>query len=263
MNRPVPFCWYELMTTDAEGAGAFYGKVIGWTLSPADPSSPMDYRMILRGDGAPTGGVLQLTAQMQTGGAQPAWVPYLAVRDFDAALAAVTADGARALMPRSDIAEGSFAMMLDPQGAPFYLMKPQPPEGSPDAQSHAFKADGVQHARWNELSTTDPVAAKAFYAAHFGFGFHNSMPMGDAGEYAFIDFDGQALGAIMPVMDPSRPPAWLTYFGVASVVAAKAAVEQADGTVLMGPHEVPGGDWIIVATDPQGAVFGVVGPKGE
>lgn len=261
MSAPVPFCWYELMTTDAASAEAFYGGVIGWSLSPSDPSSPMDYRMILRTDGAPTGGLLPLTAEMQSGGAQPAWVPYLATADFDATLAAMEADGARALMPRMDIAEGTFAMMLDPQGAPFYLMKPKPPADAPDAQSHAFDAEGVQHARWNELSTSDPAGAKAFYARHFGFEFNNSMPMGDAGNYDFIDFDGQVLGAIMPIMDPSRPPAWLIYFGVPSASAAKMAIEQAGGTVLMGPHEVPGGNWIVVATDPQGAVFGVVGPK--
>ncbi len=64
-------------------------------------------------------------------------------------------------------------------------------------------------------------------------------------------------------MDPARPPAWLIYFGVASVTSANAAIEQVGGIVMMGPHEVPGGDWIVVAADPQGATFGVVGPKGE
>ena len=26
------FVWYELMTTDVQDAGAFYGKVFGWTV---------------------------------------------------------------------------------------------------------------------------------------------------------------------------------------------------------------------------------------
>ncbi|MCW1382472.1 VOC family protein [Novosphingobium sp. KCTC 2891] len=263
MSAQVPFVWYELMTTDADGAAAFYGKVIGWTVAASDPASPVDYRMIARSDGKAVGGLLPLTAEMQAGGARPAWLPYLAVEDIDAGLAAITADGAKALMPRTDIPEGSFALVTDPQGAPFYLMKPVPPAGSPDGESHAWKADGVQHARWNELATSDPVGAKTFYAKHFGFAFNNAMPMGDAGDYAFIDFGDQVLGAIMPVMDPARPPSWLTYFGVPSATAAKAAIEQSGGTVLMGPHEVPGGEWIVVGTDPQGAAFGVVGPKGE
>jgi predicted enzyme related to lactoylglutathione lyase len=31
----------------------------------------------------------------------------------------------------------------------------------------------------------------------------------------------------------------------------------------MDLHQVPGGDWVVIATDPQGARFGIVGPKGE
>lgn len=263
MSRPVPFCWYDLMTSDADGAADFYSKVVGWKLSAPDPQSAMDYRMILRSDGGANGGVLQLTEAMCQGGARPAWVPYLAIPEIDAALSAIEADGGRALMPRTDIAEGSFAMVTDPQGVPFYLMQPRPPGGRPDAQSDAFKVDGVQHARWNELATPDPSGAKTFYARHFGFEFNNAMPMGELGDYDFIDFDGQSLGAIMPLMDSARPPSWLVYFGVPSATAAKIAIEQAGGTVMMGPHEVPGGEWVVVATDPSGAAFGVVGPKGE
>ena len=33
------------------------------------------------------------------------------------------------------------------------------------------------------------------------------------------------------------------------------------GTVTNGPHQVPGGDWVIYATDPQGARFGLVGSR--
>lgn len=263
MSDPVPFCWYELMTSDATAATAFYKSVVGWNIHPPQAGSTMDYRMIEAADGAVIGGVLELTPAMIERGASPCWIPYLAVDDIDASLSAIEADGGRTCMPRTDIAEGSFALMTDPQGAGFYLMRPKPPEDRPDATSSAFKADGVGHARWNELATSDPAAAKAFYARHFGFAFNGSMPMGDAGEYSFIDFDGTALGAVMPILDPGRPPSWLIYFGVASVAAAKAAIELAGSTVLMGPHEVPGGDWIVVATDPQGACFGVVGPKGE
>jgi predicted enzyme related to lactoylglutathione lyase len=29
----------------------------------------------------------------------------------------------------------------------------------------------------------------------------------------------------------------------------------------MGPHEVPGGIWIVQGIDPQGAMFAIVAPK--
>ena len=61
---------------------------------------------------------------------------------------------------------------------------------------------------------------------------------------------------------PDRPPpAWNFYFGVGDIDAAVAAVSRAGGTVHHGPVEVPGGVFIIVGGDPQGAAFGLVGPR--
>ena len=37
-------------------------------------------------------------------------------------------------------------------------------------------------------------------------------------------------------------------------------VKNGGGTVHAGPMDVPGGDLIIVASDPHGTMFGVVGP---
>ena len=47
---------------------------------------------------------------------------------------------------------------------------------------------------------------------------------------------------------------------MADIDAAKARLEEAGGTVLMGPHEVPGGQWVIQAKDPQGAIFALIAP---
>lgn len=262
-NRQGGFVWYELMTTDADAAGVFYGAVVGWSLTGHDPASPVDYRHFLRDDGRNAAGVLGLTAEMQAQGAHPAWVPYFAVADVDAVSAAILADGGRALGPRMDIAEGSFAMVTDPFGTPFYLMRPNPPAHAPDAVSDAFSPDKVQHVRWNELPTPDLAGALAFYARHFGFDLEQSMPMGPAGAYHFIGHGGQVLGGMMQRSGDDVPSLWRAYFGVPSVTAAQAAITAHGGTVLNGPHQVPGGDWVLQARDPQGAIFGIVGPMGE
>ncbi|AXU18917.1 hypothetical protein C7W88_07560 [Novosphingobium sp. THN1] len=65
MSRAVPFCWYELMTSDDEGAADFDQAVVGWSFSAPDPQSPMDYRMIARSDCGANGGALTLIAEMQ------------------------------------------------------------------------------------------------------------------------------------------------------------------------------------------------------
>ena len=126
-----------------------------------------------------------------------------------------------------------------------------------------FDVAATQRVRWNELASPDLLRAKAFYAKHFGFEFKETMPMGAMGDYCFIDHNGVRLGAVMQEPEPTPKAAWLFYFGVDSVAAARKAILAGGGTVLHGPHEVPGGEWIVVATDPQGARFGVVGPRGD
>lgn len=262
-NPPGSFVWYELMTPDQDGAARFYQAVIGWRFIPPQPGAAVPYGHIERSDGGAAGGVLTLSDEMRARGSHPCWVPYLSVPDVEAATATIVSDGGQVLMPAMSIAEGRFAMVTDPQGVPFYVMTPAPPPSQPDARSDVFSPDRPQHVRWNELASPDAEAAQAFYARHFGFVFNEAMPMGPQGNYAFIDHHGQRLGAIMPQPPQGRPALWLMYFGVPSAIAAKARIEAEGGTVHFGPSEVPGGEWIVVANDPQGAMFGVVGPKGD
>ncbi|RKH25712.1 VOC family protein [Corallococcus sp. AB018] len=261
------FIWYELMTHDPDAAAKFYGAVVGWKITAPSESMPsgQDYRMIMRGDGGSAGGVLRLSQDMVQHGAQPCWLGYLHVADVDASIQAMVADGARVLMPRMDLPVGKIAMVADPMGTPFYVMAPIPPPGKPDAKSDVFDVKASQRIRWNELASPDLTRAKTFYAKHFHFQFNEVMPMGPMGDYCFVDHDGVRLGAIMqkPAENPGPTGTWLFYFGVPSVAEAQRAITANGGKVLQGPHEVPGGDWIVVATDPSGAAFGVVGSKGE
>ena len=264
-NPPGSFIWYELMTPDPAAAAKFYGSVVGWKISDSPNLQPggNDYRMIVRSDGGNLGGVLKLTTDMQQHGARPIWLAYLNVKDVDAALKAIEADGGKTLMPKMTLPVGEIAMAADPMGSPFYVMRPIPPPDKPNAASDVFDPHATQRVRWNELASPDLTRAKTFYAKHFGFAFNESMPMGERGDYCFIDHGGLRLGAIMQKPPQSPLGIWLFYFGVPSIMAAKRAIETGGGKSMMGPHEVPTGDWIIIATDPQGAAFGVVGPKGE
>jgi len=265
MTTTGSFIWYELMTGDVSAASKFYGAVVGWKIPDrADPmAGGQDYRMIGRSDGGFAGGVLALTGDMIGHGAHPTWLGYLHVASVDAAVAAIEADGGRTLMPKRDLPVGSIAMLADPLGTPFYVMAPIPPAGKPAAKSDVFDVAALERVRWNELASPDLARAKAFYARHFGFAFNEVMPMGAMGDYCFIDHAGVRLGAIMQKQPQSPIGAWLFYFAVRSVAAAKAAIEKGGGTVMHGPQEVPGGSWIVVATDPEGAAFGVVGSKGD
>ena len=250
--------WYELITPDPDGAKAFYDAIVGWDVE-AQPAGEMDYRMINRSGGGFAGGVTRLTGEMQSHGARPVWLGYIGVDDVDQSVAAVQQGGGKALMPAFDIPNvGRIAMVADPQGNPFYIMKPKPPEGQEDAQSDVFSATAEQRVSWNELSTADPAAARAFYGELFGWTSDEFMPMGGFGEYRFFDHAGRRIGAVFGVM-PEGSAAWRYYIRVPSIAQAAEAVKASGGTVSMGPHEVPGGDHIIVGNDPQGAEFALVG----
>jgi len=238
MNPEGTPIWYELMTADPDASKAFYDTVIGWTIE-ARPSGPMDYRMIDSGNGGQVGGVMRLTEEMIAGGAKPTWLFYISVR-----------------MPAWDIPGiGRLAMVADPQGIPFYIMR-----GASDASSTAFERTGMGKCNWNELSTPDQAGANAFYASVFGWTYPDKMPMGDMGDYVFIDAAGQTIGATMQTPPQGQPSAWQFYFRAPDIEAAAAKVTAQGGTVHAGPMEVPGGDRIIVASDPHGVMFGVVGP---
>ena len=258
---PSHFIWYELMTTDAEAAQRFYGNVVGWTFDSGDAPGK-DYRHIKAPDGEYIGGVLPLTAQMQAGGARPAWLGYLNVDDVDASVKAIEADGGKALMPAMTMPNvGRMAMVTDPAGAPFYVMKPTPPPDRPDEKSTAFSRSAVGHSAWNELATSDPRAALAFYTRHFGWTDGGSMSMGADGDYRFINDPEGMIGAIMSNKAGQRPPLWTYYFRVADIDTAQSRVQAGGGMVMHGPQEVPGGDHILIATDPQGAMFALVGAR--
>lgn len=256
--------WYELMTPDPEGAKAFYDAVVGWDIGPKLPGD-MDYRMIGRSDGGNAGGVLRLTEDMVAHGAKPIWLGYVGVDHVDGAIAQIEAKGGKVLMPASDVPDvGRIAMVADPLGAPFYIMKPIPPADKADAKSDVFSPVAEQRVGWNELSTSDPQAALEFYTSIFGWEKGDAMPMGDAGDYQFINRDGGMIGAVYQSgagAMPKEQPHWRYYIRVSSITGAGEAVKAGGGTIAMGPHEVPGGDHIIVGFDPQGAEFALVGKQ--
>lgn len=246
-------CWYELTTPDPVAAGTFYGAVIGWSVAKA-PMEGFDYYLASK-DGRQAAGMM---APMMAG-IPPNWCVYFAVNDCDATAAAVVADGGGQIAAPADIpGTGRFAILSDPQGAVFGILQPLPMEGD---SGGAYDPGTPGFGAWHELMTPDPEAALAFYARHFGWKPSTVMPMGEMGNYHIFAGSKGDMGGVMRLPQTGMPPAWLPYSGVASVEAAKAAVEAAGGKVVNGPMEVPGGAWVFQGVDPQGAYFAVTGPK--
>ncbi|MBC7987684.1 MAG: VOC family protein [Sphingomonadaceae bacterium] len=255
-NKHGEFIWYELMTADAEGAKRFYDDVVGWRVGPAHDE--IGYRMIEAGDGQ-VGGVLPLGSEMIAGGARPGWLGYIGVDEVDEAVAKLQSLGGAVHAPPRDIpGVGRFAMVADPRGSAFYVMR-----GASEASSEAFSTKRDGHAMWNELTTSDLDAALDFYADLFGWEKGDAIPMGgEAGDYQFLNSGGETFGAAMEGSG-DRPPGWTYCFRVPDIDEAHRRVSSAGGAPAHDPVQIPGGEWVFEARDPEGARFYLGGPRKE
>jgi hypothetical protein len=258
MTERGEFVWYELMTTDPEGAKKFYTDVVGWGTAPFENATGMDYTMWTKGE-APVGGVMELPEEARKGGAPPHWLGYVAVPDVDATAKKTKELGGKVLHGPEDIPEvGRFAVLADPQGAVICAFK-----GTQDmAGDHKDPEPG--DVAWHELTTTDWEAALDFYSELFGWDKQQSMEMPEGmGTYQMYGLGERMLGGMYnKTADMPFPPNWLYYVSTPDVDAAAKKIEKKGGKILTGPMDVPGGGRIVVAQDPQGAAFALhQGPK--
>ena len=110
-----------------------------------------------------------------------------------------------------------------------------------------------------ELVTPDLSAAKKFYAGLFGWTFRD-IPS-DKINYTEAFLDGHPVAGLVHKNVPAsehRQPAWLTFFAVRDVDAAKKVAVQNRAKVLFEPHSIPDRGREAVFSDPQGAVFAVL-----
>jgi len=83
------------------------------------------------------------------------------------------------------------------------------------------------------------------------------MDMGEMGTYQMFNRPIGMIGGMMnkPKEMAQVPPNWQIYFRVDDLDAAIDRIKANGGQILNGPMEVPGGDRIVNAMDPQGAAF--------
>jgi predicted enzyme related to lactoylglutathione lyase len=115
------FVWDELGTTDVEGAQRFYEQVFGWTAKDMGEDFG-GYRIFHRGDDQ-IGGLMA----NQDPSIPAAWTPYVGVDDTDAMCKKATGLGAGVIVEPMDVPTvGRFAILKDPQGAVFGIIKGEP-----------------------------------------------------------------------------------------------------------------------------------------
>jgi predicted enzyme related to lactoylglutathione lyase len=113
---------------------------------------------------------------------------------------------------------------------------------------------------WVDLTTPDLDDALRFYGGLFGWDFEDAGE--EAGHYHMAAVRGKRVAGIGPAQPGSPPVAyWTTYLTGSDVDAHAAAIGDAGGTVMYGPLDVMGQGRMLVASDPEGAAFGIWQPQ--
>jgi predicted enzyme related to lactoylglutathione lyase len=123
VTEPGALCWNELMTRHPDAAKSFYKAVFGWE-GESQPMGEDDYTVW-------TLGGQQVAGMMPMGDRFPAevpsyWLAYFAVEDADSTAARAGELGGQVTMPPTDIPVGRFAVLSDPAGAVFGVVKMNP-----------------------------------------------------------------------------------------------------------------------------------------
>ncbi len=176
------FIWHELITSDVDGAKAFYSRITPWGTRPHEGST---YTMWTSAS-TPIGGLLALEPDLVSRGVPAHWLPYVSSlrRRRDRAPGPVTRrEGA-------DAAEGDFYRRRvgrdrrSAGGRARHLFEPQAKGPS------SMKTDQRGDFSWHELMTTDSSSALDFYRTLFDWRSAGESDMGEMGTYRMFGQSG-------------------------------------------------------------------------
>jgi predicted enzyme related to lactoylglutathione lyase len=125
-----PVMWFEVMGKDSIGLQRFYRDVFGWTLTP--PVKELgNYSMLERPDTGIGGGFGEGDARVSV---------YIEVAEPQRFVDRAVAAGATVLMPVTQITPTTtIAMLTDPAGNTFGVMKPPPAQRKTTTRTTASK----------------------------------------------------------------------------------------------------------------------------
>ena len=185
----------------------------------------------------------------------PTWNTYITVDDVDATTAKVAGAGGMVMMEPFDVMDaGRMSMVADPTGAAVALWQ---------AKNHigATLANEPGTVIWNECFTDDIETAADFYDTVLGTN-HGSMDTGGPEPYIALNVGERPVGGYFHrdvKAHGEMPNVWIVYFASADIADTVDKINAAGGKVLNGPFDTAVGP-MIVAQDPQGAIFQAMQP---
>jgi predicted enzyme related to lactoylglutathione lyase len=240
------FCWYGIVSKDAEAAKAFYAATIGWECMEHTFPNGETATMFAAAD-FPR---VHLRAPEKNEACR--WSSYLRVKDVDASTASCLANGGGVIMLPADIAPGRMSVVTAPSGALLCLFH----EADEEAAMNAPAGEGSIH--WTELHSNDADADVAWLKATFGFEIEEMTHPG--GTYYMLNSGGKPRGGVTKSLNATVVGRWLNWVHVGDVDATLIRAADAGGQAITEASDYPGVGRMAIVRDPTGAVFGVIAP---
>jgi len=247
-HEPGRWVWAELFTEDVKTAERFYGAAFDWSFQAFPAARGPGYALALS-DGEPVGGMLQRehTTQKERGSQ---WLGMISVADVKAAARYAAEHGGKVVMPpRLLEGRGEVALLQDPEGAPFGVIRAS--SGDPPD----YLADDKQWV-WIELWARNPEAMAHFYSGLAGYeATPMEQPNGRIGY--LLASGGYTRCGIIASPAPKVAPAWLPYLRVDDVKSAASRAERAGARIIIAPRATLRDGRVALMVDPTGAPLGL------
>ncbi len=245
-SAPGKFVWHDLTTSDVDAAKKFYTALLGWEYTETTVLG-RPYSVARLGKKAVAG--MHSPNPERTGKTPSHWLSYISVADVDSSVNKAKAEGGGVLAGPVEVGSiGRAAVLRDPQGAPFGLVRlsaGDPPDPAAPVEGTFF---------WNEYLTRDLDATLAFYNGLFPYEMTTSKSESSA-SYVVLK-NGRARAGVFRVPDSEKDvrPNWLPYVLVTDPAALASRVAGLGGRILLEPRPDLRKGSLAVVADPTGAV---------
>ena len=241
--------WRDLETTQMAAAKRFYTGLFGWQFRGYHADG-MDDAVALK-SGHPVAGILQ--RRIRKGEERPsAWLPFLAVRDADAAVITALQHHAQIVSePENLPLRGRQALLTDPEGVRFGILSSSSGD-TPDVTG----LPGMW--LWTALVSRDSGDEAVFYQQVFGYNLLG-MPTNDGFEHIRLSSDGLVRISVseMPADAASLHPYWISFVRTDDATDTVARAQRLGARVMLNVRRDNHGDQSAVLADPTGARFGI------
>lgn len=252
-HKPGTFCWVDLATSAPEEAKKFYNALFGWEAEDEPAGEGMVYTM-LKIKGKPVAALYKMNPEMQKMNIPPHWTSYFTVENADETMEKATKAGGKPVMEVFDVGDnGRMALFSDSVGAHLAAWQPKESIGA----SYKYIPGAIA---WAEHGSGDPEKAIPFYESVFGWS-SKTQKYGEGDYTTFFLGEEMVAGMYkMPADMKGVPPHWLPYFSTADIAQNIETIEKNGGKIIMPKTNFEGVGDVVIFSDPQGAVSGIVQP---